>query len=331
MSLCDLSPDEWKTALQDVAEIARHSLRNIVNRGIPPLPSSYEREFINVAKILGKYKILEAASNDRENFEKRIEELVNSTKKALSFARTTLEDFGEEARRCFDALDSSFKALETGQGEAMNPAKERQNIRELGKNLERHLAFTIASFKHKEDLLSELSSMVYKDQLTSILNRRSWDKDLEDDLKRAASGQGGGIMTIVMADIDHFKAVNDTHGHRIGDAVLKQFARLLEDHFTGKGKAYRYGGEEFAVSLPGLDLDTSTRTVEEFKKRLNMTTFTADQGRIILKVTASFGLSQWSPGATPDELAEAADRALYEAKNAGRNCIRTAQVLSRAA
>jgi diguanylate cyclase (GGDEF)-like protein len=171
-------------------------------------------------------------------------------------------------------------------------------------------------------LLYSLSeSLARADPLTGLANRRQLDQDLALEVERA--GRYHRPMTFLMIDIDHFKVVNDTFGHSLGDAVLREVAELLRDHMRAGDTAYRYGGEEFAVLARETD-EAGGRTVAERLRRAVQTRYaaTADGD---LSVTISVGLATISPGAeSGQDLVSEADGALYAAKRAGRNRVRAA-------
>jgi diguanylate cyclase (GGDEF)-like protein len=126
-------------------------------------------------------------------------------------------------------------------------------------------------------------------------------------------------LSCVMCDIDKFKSVNDTYGHQAGDAVLRQFAKILQGEAREIDRIGRYGGEEFLLLLPGTVLDAAVTFADRVRKAVEEHTFTFDGGT--LKRTASFGVSGWPhPAITHCEtLVKMADDALYVAKETGRN------------
>lgn len=168
-------------------------------------------------------------------------------------------------------------------------------------------------------------AMAYQDELTGLPARRA----LRDALMRVE-----GTYTVAMVDVDHFKRFNDTHGHDVGDQVLRMVAARLA-RVGGGGRAFRYGGEEFAVILPGKGVDESASHLEALRASVADATFTLrGPGRPRRKpmsprargastrqlaVTVSIGAAQSRGSAAPDEVVKAADRALYRAKEGGRN------------
>ena len=150
------------------------------------------------------------------------------------------------------------------------------------------------------------------DALTGLNNRMKLDEALEGELGLAQRYRQ--TFAIVMLDIDHFKKVNDTHGHLIGDAVLKQVAGLLRGSLRKTDVPGRWGGEEFLVLLPQQDWRHAAMIAEKLRAAIASASF-PEVGR----VTASFGVSEYAAGDTVASLVKRADEALYRAKNQGRN------------
>lgn len=127
--------------------------------------------------------------------------------------------------------------------------------------------------------------------------------------------------SIAMMDLDHFKAINDGHGHGIGDRVLAGAVRYLKQHLRPYDNVYRYGGEEFLISLPNADAEVSFTVVERMREGLAAEVLASDGGTAI-RVSASFGIAELDPATSVEEAIERADHALYAAKAGGRNCVR---------
>ena len=174
--------------------------------------------------------------------------------------------------------------------------------------------------------------MAYRDELTGLPSRRA--------LNQALSSLGRRY-TIAMIDVDHFKKFNDTYGHKTGDQVLKLLASRLND-MSGGARPFRYGGEEFTAVFPGKSLEDALPHLDTCRKRLSETPFTvrgrkrnkasagqrgkAGNGKPArnVRVTISIGAAESSSTLiTPSQVILAADKALYRAKNSGRNCVRT--------
>jgi len=168
----------------------------------------------------------------------------------------------------------------------------------------------------------ELKLLADIDPLTTCLNRRSFMRQADEHFANAAVN--GTPLACIMTDIDKFKTVNDTYGHSVGDEVIQQVARVLKLGLRPTDLLCRYGGEEFCIVLPGLDLAQATVIAERLREKTQNQVGPGVRSVPGLKVTASFGVSALQVGATTlPQLIEEADQALYAAKQAGRNIVST--------
>ena len=132
--------------------------------------------------------------------------------------------------------------------------------------------------------------------------------------------ENGKPLSILLIDIDHFKAFNDQFGHQFGDQVLRLIAKLLKDGLRSYDLAARFGGEELVGVLPGADVDVARNVAERIRQAIaNRQVTRRSTGEILSGVTASVGVAQFVPGETLTSLFERCDRALYAAKRGGRN------------
>lgn len=185
-----------------------------------------------------------------------------------------------------------------------------------------------ALFMAQEQLLenaTKLQTQALEDGLTGLANRRFFDQYLSDEMGRARRERQK--LALLMLDVDHFKRFNDEHGHLAGDECLRAVAEKISQTIKRPGDmAFRYGGEEFAVVLPGADSRGAMVVAETIRKAIEEAEFVGTQGAA-LRVTVRIGLVsiQPTPEDTPDLILSAADKALYSAKASGRN--RTADAL----
>ncbi len=165
-------------------------------------------------------------------------------------------------------------------------------------------------------VIDRITQIAVRDGLTGLFNRRAFQELLERTVARQQR-QGGGFG-LVLLDIDHFKKLNDTHGHPAGDEALKQVAAVLRQHSRAGDEPARFGGEEFVVVLASGDLSSATQAAERLRRELEKTTVRFAGGSI--RLTASFGVAIWPrDGEQASALLAAADKALYAAKQGGRN------------
>ncbi|KUL23171.1 histidine kinase N-terminal 7TM domain-containing diguanylate cyclase [Actinoplanes awajinensis] len=162
-----------------------------------------------------------------------------------------------------------------------------------------------------ERLRAELTDHAVRDGLTGVFNRRHLTAVLRDQVHEA------GPLSAVMIDVDHFKAVNDTYGHAVGDEVLTRLAQEISDAAGPAAVVARYGGEEFAVILPGVAGKAAADLVEQWRLRCAQLSVATRLGP--LRVTFSAGVAQLASTADAEDLLRRADRALYAAKEQGRN------------
>jgi two-component system cell cycle response regulator len=153
------------------------------------------------------------------------------------------------------------------------------------------------------------------DPLTSIWNRRAILEALGRELARAE--REGAPLAAMMADLDHFKLVNDRHGHLTGDAVLEEVARRMSGCLRPYDYVGRYGGEEFLIVLPGLSSENASQLAERIRLAVSAEPIAA--GEFPVRVTVSLGATTATRGSTPEEVIRLADAALYRAKELGRN------------
>lgn len=182
----------------------------------------------------------------------------------------------------------------------------------LGEDVYLYYATDITRYKKIEEELRHLS---VTDVLTNAYNRRYFTQQLEEEIERAK--RADRKFSLIMLDIDRFKGINDRFGHNAGDLVLKSIAELIKNRIRKIDTLARWGGEEFVILLPDTTVKNAARLAEELRESLSQMDIPG-----VGHVTASFGVAGYCPGDMVDTLVNKADNMMYEAKAAGRNCVR---------
>ena len=167
--------------------------------------------------------------------------------------------------------------------------------------------------------VEELSELVSTDALTGLYNFRHFKNVLQAEMDR--SKRSGIPTSLVLLDIDHFKQVNDTHGHEIGNQALRHLAEILRSEVRTTDIVCRYGGEEFALVFPETHLNLAVKVADRIRLEIQNTPAKTDAGE--LEMTVSMGASVYMKTSAfdIDEFVDSVDKFLYEAKQSGRNCI----------
>ena len=195
---------------------------------------------------------------------------------------------------------------------------DTQKMIEQNKMLEQELDQSSSEMENLQKDLESIKKEAMTDGLTALSNRKAFDKKI--DYIRRRSDEEDQVFTLMMIDIDHFKSFNDTYGHQVGDQVLRLVAKTLTDGIKGKDFAARYGGEEFAIILPesnsqaGKIVGNSLREAVAKKEVINR-----NSGEKLGRITMSVGVAQYKGDESVEALIERADKALYQAKESGRN------------
>lgn len=246
-----------------------------------------------------------------------LELLVSEVSSSMNDTLTDTSAFSEMIDKSFEDLsqvDNNSMSIDEVMSLVRQLVSESQNIRHSTQFLNSQLNAATSEISKLKNQLVEVQKDALFDSLTTLYNRRSFNKDLQ---MLCESDQA---LCLVLLDIDHFKTFNDTYGHLFGDTVLKGIARKLKMACRDGISAYRFGGEEFAMIIPNKSLriarqiaDTSRRSLEKLSVKDRRS------GEQVGNITASFGVAELQPNETADSLIERTDKLLYEAKSLGRN------------
>ncbi len=255
--------------------------------------------------------------------------IVNTASKSFDGLRFAAHLRSDEATRNlpvlaivdYDDRPRLVKALEIGVNDILPRPVDPQELAARVRTQIRRKRYT----DYLRDNLDQSLELAVTDQLTGLHNRRYMASQLDALVRRAAAG--GDPVSLLVIDIDHFKKINDSFGHDVGDEVLREFAVRLASNVRAIDLPVRFGGEEFVVVMPDTELDHAHRIAERIRLHVAGSPFRVMDGQELLTVTISIGVAaSLGEGERPDNLVKRADEAMYEAKLGGRN-----RVIARAA
>ncbi|MFO7713664.1 diguanylate cyclase [Desulfosarcina sp.] len=235
---------------------------------------------------------------------------IKTTNQHFSKSETNLETINEsivpslsesDLERIVGQIKREIKTLESSGGSFKEQLE--QATREID-----HLKTKLVRYRHE----------ALKDPLTQINNRRGFEKTLKDTIGKARTN--GTSLCLIIADIDYFKKINDTHGHLVGDNVLRMVAATIKESIKGRDLAARVGGEEFAILLPDTPFAGAMKLAEDIRvsfERLDLKK--KNTGESLGKITLSFGVANYKKDEVAEDFVNRADEALYQSKNTGRN------------
>ena len=272
----------------------------------------YEQVIRLFRQYIAENQFLRAETNIR-HFQKILAEIAEQFWKSgvrLDEHDTTFKNYAGELSRA--------KSMEDIAQIAQKILMETKDVIESTRSLKDQLEATTEEIQALRKEIEGIKQTAVTDMLTGLSNRRGLDEILPRDLDKARENQTP--MVIALMDIDHFKRVNDEHGHLIGDNVLKMLAQVLKNHIKGKDTAARFGGEEFLLVLPETRLDGARILIEQIRKTLgNMKWVAKDTRKSIGLITVSTGIAQYRDGESIEDFIKRADNSLYFAKETGRN------------
>ncbi len=239
-----------------------------------------------------------------------------------------ITDASEGASNYHDALQENLGALgeETGLDDIKSIVEsivsETKKIQVQNKSLEEKLKTSTEEIDKLRQRMEDVQREAMTDALTGIANRKYFDQALRNEAMGAM--ERDNPLCLLLTDIDHFKAFNDTYGHQTGDQVLRLVGRTLVENVKGKDIAARYGGEEFAIILPNTELDEAKQVGETIRKSIEVKRIRNRQtGKDMGNITLSIGCALFRQGEPLTELIQRADEGLYCAKRGGRNLVIT--------
>jgi len=335
--------DELTTSLQ----IARRAIPKMTQRKVPPTPDNYRVWYEYCIGCNGQLaeKINELISSDNvftpelnqeihkkyfgKNKEKKlVEEVQKQTSKIL---KTILDDIlstndlaADYANKLKDYSSTLDDASHLSQIQHIveGMISDTNQMAETTIKMKENFQKATTEAENLREQLNITAREALIDALTGLNNRKAFDKRLRE--LHGVFEKDKTPFSIIMLDIDFFKKFNDKYGHKIGDEVLKFVGSLLYDTLKGRDFPARYGGEEFVILLPSTVLDNACIVAEEIRRRMSQKGLKhARTGESLGRITASLGVAEIALEDTIDSVLERADKALYLAKNSGRNNVKS--------
>lgn len=335
--------------LDTAAGVAQSALRLMDQYRIAPTPKHFELFYSYAANRLP----------DLQWMMKRMLEAgqINEAACTLLYDRFIDKDGGlrEEQRRVSDTLEQAARHIESvnqgaakygqalqdfsgrldsvaGQSDVSATIQfifaETRAMAEVNRQLEQRLQSSVSEIAQLRHNLEETRKEASTDPLTGIANRKVFDAELRS--AAAVARQESGLLSLLMIDIDHFKAFNDQHGHQLGDQVLKLVARSIAECIRQEDLAARFGGEEFCVILPRARLNEAVRVAEAIRSRVARRRITNRRtGKVLGSITLSIGVAEYTLGEDEADFLRNADEAMYAAKRTGRNRVATRDDVAR--
>lgn len=244
-------------------------------------------------------------------------ELIKSIQSKASHSKGGISDYLSSLNHFSEVLSESHNPEELV-AEVQKVMVDTQSVEQSQKQLDAQMSDMMGEIDSLRIELDQIREESLTDVLTGLANRRAFDQMLDAMINEESSNTS--IFSIVIADIDHFKNFNDTYGHLVGDKVLKYVSKIIKNSVEEKDLTARFGGEEFTLLLPDTDIIKAEIVAEQLRSAIAKTNLidksaNEDYG----KVTISLGVSQYKPNEKSQEILERADKALYQAKEKGRN------------
>ncbi|NPA52804.1 MAG: diguanylate cyclase [Aquificae bacterium] len=333
-----LSTEDIKTLMN----IVRKEINFLIRNNIILSPMNYERWFrifcylhekgkeLTDLEILGLYKDLFFKDSSTISYlpiEERPIGFVEKLKKVADTIDEKLKEIIESINNHQKEIDQHSSVIEENKEKikeneeitkALNQIlKELEELKQQNKTLKEELHRYHQDIEKLKEELNQAKTEANIDFLTTLYNRRRFERALLDMLKDYKERKYP--FSIILLDIDDFKTINDKYGHPVGDLVLKEVANILKNYLRANSVSARIGGEEFGILLPGVEIKDAVKIAERLKHIIENRHIKTDG--TFIKFTASFGITQAKEGDTLNSIIERADKALYKSKQTGKNRI----------
>jgi diguanylate cyclase len=341
----------YNDSFEQAGEFLRIAIKQLTSFKIPPDPVNYvvmydyasgrnnslvsevdqcikNRDAITVAKCRDWYEqyviknLALKTDNLVKDFRSSLDELLHFIAKSAS----VYPEYGTKLQAFSDALAKADSFTDVI-GLVKEVIRETAHMSQSTNQMVTHLTNMQTEIQGLRQQLANKDAEANTDQLTGLLNRRGLEKSLIHVIQQAHTN--AAPLSVIMIDIDHFKRINDTHGHLVGDNVLQIVAHTIRDGIKGQDIAARYGGEEFVILLPDTPLAGGAALADKIRTLFeNQTWRTRTTGQAIGKITISAGVALYRPDEEPNTTVRRADEALYASKKNGRNQVTSEDQLS---
>ena len=326
-------------------EIAVQALERIEQEDLLPTPQVYELWYryyqgdpeivraikahqgvideVTCHKIYKRYLSESARDDAVKKISEQVQQAVIEIASMLSNAKEASNEYGDTLETTAEQVSQAKSIEDLGRIVSVIVSDTKKMV-EKNKELEFQLVNSSTQVEELRKNLDTVKKEAMTDGLTGLTNRKAFDRQIRNCIEDAM--EDGEPLVLMMLDIDHFKKFNDTYGHQVGDQVLRLVARTLTDGVKGRDTAARYGGEEFAIILPNTPVDSGLKVADTLRKSVeNKEVVNKASHENLGRITLSAGLAEYRSGESVADFIERADQALYEAKKAGRNCVKMAE------
>lgn len=267
------------------------------------------RQFFSHARVVERVEAVGAKINDE------VDQIVAMIEAAIGATAQYQNELEDNSRKLGLAIDRETLRVIVESLVYSTKEVERENS-----SLSESLGLSRKEIAHLQEDLVSIRAESLSDPLTALSNRKHFDQSLERII--AQSRERGELFCLILADVDHFKTFNDTHGHQMGDHVLRLIATEMKRAVRTQDVVARYGGEEFAVILPAAGLVPAVSVAEQIRQStMSRELRRRKTGESLGRVTISLGVAEFRRNESAQDLVERADNCLYAAKRRGRNCV----------
>ncbi len=334
---------DFEIPLQESVAVLKKVLPLMSRQGVPTIPQNYAVWFDYVTsrneelkreverriaegveftpalcrRIYEQYYVDEVRA-EVDGLRESMRDAVEAVLKELGDLGTDINHYSGVLDDCTDRLDGDLDQDDVKRL-IVTLARETRRAKDRSSEVESALGGMAEELADLRAQVNRLSRDSRTDALTGIANRRAFDEVMRKMVADAEEREEH--LCLILADIDHFKSFNDTHGHLVGDSVLRNVAQEMEQCVKGRDMVARYGGEEFAVLLPNTRLEGALMLAESIRAIVELEAYSDGAASAEHKVKLSLGVAQFRKGETISTFIERADACLYRSKERGRNCV----------